>query len=183
MFAEFTNKIDDLIPFEIPNTWEWIRLGTVGESNIGLTYKSSDITNSKGILVLRSGNIQNGKMSYCDNLYVSCEVPQKAMIYKNDLLICARNGSRSLVGKCAIVDIEKASFGAFMTKFSSEFNPYIKIFLYSPTFRNQLDNVKTETINQITQKNLQNQLLPLPPFEEQIKIVNTINKIYSILDC
>ena len=38
MFAEFTNKIDDLIPFEIPNTWEWIRLGTVGESNIGLTY-------------------------------------------------------------------------------------------------------------------------------------------------
>ena len=122
-------------------------------------------------------------MSYCDNLYVSCEVPQKAMIYKNDLLICARNGSRSLVGKCAIVDIEKASFGAFMTKFSSKFNPYIKIFLYSPTFRNQLDNVKTETINQITQKNLQNQLLPLPPFEEQIKIVNTINKIYSILDC
>ena len=58
------------------------------------------------------------------------------------------------VGKCAIVDIEKASFGAFMTKFSSKFNPYIKIFLDSPTFRNQLDQCKRDTINQITQKRI-----------------------------
>ena len=169
--------IDDEIPFDIPDSWSWCRLGILGDTNIGLTYKPSDKIVSGGVLVLRSSNIQEGIMDYSDCVYVSCEIPERAMIHKGDILICARNGSRSLVGKCAIVDKDGMAFGAFMAKFQSSYNPYIKLFLDSPLFRNQLDGVKTETINQITQDMLKNQLIPIPPICEQERIINEVNRL------
>ena len=173
--------IDDEIPFEIPYSWEWVRLGTVGETNIGLTYQPSDKSDSSGTLVLRSSNIQDGKMNYEDCVFVSCEVPERARIQKGDLLICARNGSRSLIGKCAIVDKNDMAFGAFMAKFCSPFNSYIKLFFDSPLFRSQLEGVKTETINQITQDMLKRQLIPLPPLAEQERIVRKIEELLPLI--
>ena len=184
-YEKFDNSercIDDEIPFEIPDNWCWTRLGNIGETNVGLTYKPSDITDSTGILVLRSSNIQNNKICYSDNVYVRCTIPEKAFIYKGDLLICARNGSRSLVGKCAIFDEKRAAFGAFMAKFCSDYNDYIKLYLDSPMFRLQLEGVKTETINQITQSNLKKQLLPFPSKGEQKRIIEKINKITNLLE-
>ncbi|WP_303837080.1 restriction endonuclease subunit S [Ruminococcus flavefaciens] len=170
------------IPFDIPDSWVWCRLGSIGETNIGLTYRPSDKTLSGGTLVLRSSNIQNDKMDYNDNVYVSCDIPERAMISKGDILICARNGSRALVGKCAIVDKDGMAFGAFMAKYSSPFNQYIKLFIDSPIFRQQLDGVKTETINQITQDMLRNQLCPLPPLPEQKRIVAKIEELLPYIE-
>ena len=174
--------ISDEIPFEIPESWEWVRLGMIGETNIGLTYRPADKTISGGTLVLRSSNIQNDRMDYSDTVYVSCEIPERAMIHKGDILICARNGSRALVGKCAIVDKDGMAFGAFMAKYSSPFNQYIKLFIDSPSFRQQLDGVKTETINQITQDMLKNQLCPLPPVNEQIRIVEMFYRLLPYIE-
>lgn len=174
--------ISDEIPFEIPDSWEWVRLGMIGETNIGLTYRPADKTISGGTLVLRSSNIQNDRMDYSDTVYVSCEIPERAMIHKGDILICARNGSRALVGKCAIVDKDGMAFGAFMAKYSSPFNQYIKLFIDSPSFRQQLDGVKTETINQITQDMLKNQLCPLPPVNEQIRIVEMFYRLLPYIE-
>ncbi len=157
-------------------------MGNIGETNIGLTYKPSDITDSSGTLVLRSSNIKNNNMCYLDNVYVSCSIPEKSQIHKNDLLICARNGSRSLVGKSAIFDREEAAFGAFMAKFSSDYNHYVKLFLDSPLFRLRLEGVKTETINQITQFNLKQQLLPFPPIREQQRIIEKIAEISNLFE-
>ena len=171
--------IDDELPFEIPNSWIWERLGSIGETNIGLTYKPSDKTDETGKLVLRSSNIKDGRIVYDDNVFVNCNIPERSLIHKGDLLICVRNGSRNLVGKSAIVDIDNVAFGAFMAKFSSKINLYIKIFLDSPVFRNQLDSVKTETINQITQDMLKKQLIPIPPIEEQKRIVQRVNILFN----
>lgn len=174
--------ISDEIPFEIPDSWEWVRLGMIGETNIGLTYRPANKTISGRTLVLRSSNIQNDRMDYSDAVYVSCEIPERAMIHKGDILICARNGSRALVGKCAIVDKDGMAFGAFMAKYSSPFNQYIKLFIDSPSFRQQLDGVKTETINQITQDMLKNQLCPLPPVNEQIRIVEMFYRLLPYIE-
>ncbi len=179
--------IADEVPFEIPDTWEWVRLGSIGETNIGLTYKPSDkVDESKGIAVLRSNNIQKGKMDYSDLVYISCSVPERAMINKGDILICARNGSRALVGKSAIVDTDGMAFGAFMAKYTSLFsgllNQYILTFIESPVFRSQLDGVKTETINQITQDMLKEQLIPIPPLKEQHRINKKLKEIMPLVE-
>ena len=163
-------SLADEVPFDIPDSWEWVRLGSIGETNIGLTYKPSDVT-SDGIPVLRSNNIQNGQTDYSELLYVSCAVPERAYAHKGDILICARNGSRALVGKSAIVDADGMAFGAFMAIFRSPCNPYIHLFINSYLFRGQLEGATTTTINQVTQEMLKRQLCPLPPIQEQLRIV------------
>ena len=168
-------------PFEIPDSWEWVRLGDIGETNIGLTYKPSDIS-SKGTIVLRSGNIQKDKINLSDIVKVNLDIPESKKCYKNDLLICARNGSKKLVGKTAIIDKDGYTFGAFMAIFRSRFNHYIYYYLLSPLFRNEFDGISTTTINQITQENLNNRYIPLPPLNEQKRIVAKIEELLPFIE-
>ena len=173
-------SLADEVPFDIPDSWEWVRLGNIGETNIGLTYKPSDVT-SDGVPVLRSNNIQNGQIDFSELLYVSCAVPERAYAHKGDILICARNGSRALVGKSAIVDADGMAFGAFMAIYRSSCNPYIQLFINSYLFRGQLEGATTTTINQVTQEMLKRQLCPLPPIQEQLRIVQKYTELQPLI--
>lgn len=170
-------------PYALPSGWEWVRLGEIGETNIGLTYSPSDVADS-GTPVLRSSNIQNGKLDLSDIKRVSCDVKKTAYVQNGNLLICARNGSRALVGKTAIIENlkEKMAFGAFMAVFRSRANNYLLHFINSPLFRRVIDEVGTMTINQITQKNLRSTVCPLPPFEEQHRIVTKVDQLMALCD-
>ncbi len=168
------------IPFEVPESWCWCRLGDIVDTNIGLTYSPSDITKNEGIAVLRSNNIKDGKIVYDDLVYVNKEVSVRCLANKGDLLICARNGSRALVGKCALIEKDGMAFGAFMAIIRSDFNPYILHFINSPIYRERLDGVNTTTINQITQNNLCETLIPLPPLEEQEEIVKKVEELLPL---
>lgn len=168
-------------PFEIPKGWKWVRLGQIGFTNIGLTYSPKDVAEN-GTPVLRSTNIQNNKIDLNDLVYVRSDVPENKMCQIGDILICARNGSKRLVGKCAIIDEEGMSFGAFMAIYRSKYNKYINLLLNSYLFRRQLDDVNTVTINQITQEMLKNTICPLPPLEEQERIVAKVDELFAIID-
>lgn len=173
---------DDEKPFDIPDSWQWVRLGEIGETNIGLTYSPNDVS-SDGIIVLRSGNIQSGKIDYKDIVKVNLEIPENKFCRKGDILICARNGSKKLVGKAAIIDQDNLTFGAFMAKFRSQFNEYILFVINSPHFRKTLSgDVSTMTINQITQDMLKNFLFPLPPLAEQKRIVEKLEEILPLVE-
>ena len=164
-------------PFDIPQNWTWVRLGDIGETNIGLTYSPSNVS-SDGVIVLRSGNIQDGKIVLKDLVKVKMKIPKDKITNAGDILICARNGSKKLVGKAAIVPENGFSFGAFMAVVRSKFNPYILMVINSPYFRKTfVDEVGTTTINQITQSMLKNFLIPLPPLAEQNRIVARLEKI------
>jgi type I restriction enzyme S subunit len=165
---------EDEIPFDIPENWKWVRLGEIGFTNIGLTYKPSDIS-SNGTIVLRSSNIQNGKLDYNDLVKVSKDIPMTKMCQIGDILICARNGSKRLVGKSALIDKDGMSFGAFMAIYRSVCNEYILNIINSAYFRNtMLPETGTTTINQITQETLRYCMIPLPPLEEQKRILGKI---------
>ncbi|HFW1736004.1 TPA: restriction endonuclease subunit S, partial [Salmonella enterica subsp. enterica serovar Virchow] len=171
-------------PFELPVGWEWVRLGDIGETNIGLTYSPNNIKET-GTPVLRSSNIQNGILDFTDLVRVSgMEIKNSSYVEDGDLLICARNGSKTLVGKNALINSlsEPMAFGAFMAIFRCSYNNYVKIFLDSPSFRRNLDGVDTTTINQITQSNLKHTLIPFPPEIEQEKIKNTVFELISLCD-
>jgi type I restriction enzyme S subunit len=169
--------------FDIPPSWNWERLGNIGETNIGLTYSPKD-AGDKGIPVLRSANIQKGKIDLSDLVRVQKEVKDSVLVEAGDLLICARNGSKALVGKTAQIRglDEPMAFGAFMAIFRSCINDYIEVFLNSPVYRRNLDGVSTTTINQITQTNLRSTICPIPPVEEQHRIVAKVDELMKICD-
>jgi type I restriction enzyme S subunit len=101
-----------------------------------------------------------------------------------DLLICARNGSRNLVGKCALINEldEPTSFGAFMAVSRSLYNTWIFQVLNSDYFDRYLDESNSTAINQVTQKMLLALQIPFPPIAEQQRIVDKVNELFTILD-
>ncbi len=169
--------------YDIPETWRWCKLSECGTTNIGLTYSPQDVTVGDGTIVLRSSNIQDGAMDYNDIVKVKMDVPDNKMCHLGDILICARNGSKRLVGKSAIIDKEGMAFGAFMAIYRSQFNPYINYVLQSPHFRKSvLGGAETTTINQVTQDMLENYVVPLPPIEEQERIVKRLDELLPLCD-
>ena len=176
--------IDDEIPFEIPSGWEWCRIREISQSYIGLTYSPSEVS-SDGVIVLRSSNIQNGKISLNDIVRVKSSISEKLWVEENDIIICARNGSRKLVGKSAIIEevSEPMTFGAFMTICKTFLYRYVHVFLQSDLFFSQLRNVSgTTTINQLTQNNFNGFLIPIPPKREQERISNKLSDISPLVD-
>ena len=170
-------------PFDIPQTWSWVKLGDIASSNIGLTYRPTDIT-LDGIPVYRSDNIKNGVIDTSDIVRVNTKILNKQFLNEGDLLICARNGSRNLVGKNAIIEklIEPTSFGAFMAVCRSEYNHWIRILLNTEYFDRYLDNSNSATINQLTQNMLLSFHIPFPPLNEQHRIVAKIEELFAQLD-
>ena len=169
--------------FKIPNSWTWCKLGDIAQSNIGLTYKPTDITDN-GIPVYRSNNIRDRKIDKSDLVRVNAPILEKQFLNIGDLLICARNGSRRLVGKCAIIEEldEVTSFGAFMAVCRSEYNQWIFNLLNTTYFDRYLDDSNSTAINQVTQRMLLALHIPLPPLSEQQRIVQKIEELFSVLD-
>lgn len=176
--------IDDEIPFEIPEGWEWSRIREISQSYIGLTYKPSDVS-VDGTIVLRSSNIQNGKILLHDIVRVSTPISEKLWVKKNDIIICARNGSKKLVGKSAIVDTvdEPMTFGAFMAICKTPLYRYVHTYLQSDLFFNQLRVVSgTTTINQLTQNNFNGFIVPIPPKQEQQRICAKLSEVLPLIE-
>jgi type I restriction enzyme, S subunit len=172
---------EEEIPFEIPENWRWVRLGEISLLNIGLIFKPTEISN-EGTIVLRSSNIKNGKIDLSDIVRINKEIPVSKLAKKNDLLICVRNGSKKLVGKTAIIENDNFAFGAFMSICRSKCYKYLYYYLSSPLFRGNFDSVTTTTINQITQTNLKNRIVPLPPLAEQKRIVEKLDNVLANID-
>lgn len=152
----------------IPSDWETKRLKFLGVARNGLTYSPANISDkSSGTLVIRSSNIQNGKLQFQDNVYVKSIIPQDLMLHQGDIVICARNGSKSLIGKSAYVDSNiSATFGAFMMVFRTSVfeKKYIYWLLNSGIFNYYLGAYSTTTINQLTRENINNMYVPFCPF-------------------
>ena len=177
-YKKLLNLTDELVksrfvemfgdPATNPMGWPIKSLGDIADIFIGLTYKPSDISHN-GIIVLRSGNIQNGEIILSDIVRVKTNIRERLLVQKNDILMCSRNGSAQLVGKTALISVldESMTFGAFMTIIRSQYNKYLLSFFRSEAFFNQITSAKTSTINQITKSMLEEIFLPLPPLPLQ----------------
>lgn len=166
----------------IPEDWEVRELGDIGETIIGLTYKPENIK-ERGILVLRSSNVGESGLKYNDNVYVNVAVKERLIVIKNDILVCVRNGSRNLIGKCALIDekIAGQTFGAFMSVFRSKYNNYVYYQFKSFLIKKQIDENMGATINQITNKNLNSFKIPLPSLPEQTAIAEALSDTDSLI--
>ena len=170
---------------DIPSHWEVKSLRFIGDPIIGLTYSPDEICNdNEGVLVLRSTNIQGGKIIDKENVYVSTKINDKLTTKLNDILICSRNGSRQLIGKCGRIgkDFVGVSFGAFTTVFRSSANDFIYYVLSSQLFEYQSGLFLTTTINQLTVGAFNSFKVPLPPREEQTQIAKFLDHKTAQID-
>lgn len=189
---ERTAIINEAVSGEGKN-WERKKLKYVGKAIIGITYSPNDVSpNKKGILVLRSSNIQNGKLAFLDNVFINKEVSQKYFTKEGDILICARNGSAHLVGKCALIDTqnENLTWGAFMSIFRTEYGEYLYHYFNSDLFRRNIGLFSTSTVFQLTSDILNNLLVAFPKDKNELKQTiehiqtetQRINKIVSTIE-
>jgi type I restriction enzyme S subunit len=111
-------------------------------------------------------------------VFVDVDISEKLMVKHGDILICVRNGSRDLIGKCAYIDdrAKGMTFGAFMTVFRSPFHAFVFHQFQSNIIKRQIHEHLGATINQITNKSLNSFIVPLPPTEaEQTAIAEILS--------
>jgi type I restriction enzyme S subunit len=159
-----------------PTEWQRVRLGDVGKAIIGLTYSPKDVVSDGGTLVFRSSNIRGSKIDYDDQVRVVVPISKNLMTREGDILICARNGSRRLIGKNAYIKKEDAgnAFGAFMVVYRTENSEYVHHLFQSYLFRKEIEKDLGPTINQVTTGNLNSFKFWIPIPTEQKRIVSVL---------
>ena len=166
----------------IPDDWSVRTLGEIGQCLIGLTYDPKNIS-VNGVLVLRSSNIDNNTLQFGDDIYVEMEIPERINVREGDLLICVRNGSRPLIGKCALIERQAAgmTFGAFMSVFRSNDSRFVSYCFQSDIVKRQIHKHLGATINQITNKSLNSFEIPYPGSRERTAIAEALSDVDGLL--
>lgn len=169
---------DELLDLEGKPGVEMKFITDVAKSFTGLTYKPENVSDS-GTLVLRSSNINEDILSFDDNVFVQMLIPERAKVQESDILICVRNGSKRLVGKAAMItkEAEGMAFGAFMTILRS-FAINSKFLFYvwqSEKVRKQYKGDEAMPIAQITAKDFQRIVIPVPSLQDQQRIVSILD--------
>ncbi len=175
--------IDEEIPFEIPESWVWCKFQDIANSELGKTMNKASDKGSE-VPYLCSINVYWDKVDL-SNVKVapfSIAEKEKYLLQKGDLLIC--EGGE--VGRCAIWSNDKTMYYQnalhrvrFFGNISSKF---IQNVIRSYKTMGIIDkNSKGMTIKHFTKTALNSLYIPLPPFQEQQRIVAQIEKLFEQL--
>ena len=176
--------IDEEIPFEIPQGWEWERWGNISQS---IQYGYNAPALEKGIIkMVRISDIQNNKVLWEKVPY--CIIEEKDietyLLEVNDILFARTGGT---VGKSFLVEEvpEPAIYAGYLirTRYSQELCPqYLKSFMESQLYWEQLKSGTIATAQpNCNGKTLGRILLPIPPKAEQIRLVQKLASLIPVL--
>lgn len=163
--------------------WEVKELKELGDLINGLTYSPDDVRD-KGLLVLRSSNIQNGLIDFNDTVYVRTDIKGFKLSKPKDILVCVRNGSKNLIGKNAMIPkgIPLATHGAFMTMFRAKNAEFVFQLFQTDFYDSQVKADLGATINSINGKNLLKYEFPIPTNpKEQQKIASCLSTLDEVI--
>lgn len=181
---------EDEIPFEIPESWEWVRVNDIFNVKSAMRIHQTD-WQSSGIPFFRGRElvqlIKTGNVDF--DIYISKELYEKnkekgGVPRKNDILVTAVG----TIGKSYIVKGTKPFYykDAYILCFENIVNiypEYIKYCLDSPYMQNEIhrDSMAT-TVAQLTIIKAKEMLVPFPPLEEQHRIAAKIEEILPYID-
>lgn len=173
---------EDEIPFDIPESWEWVRWGTIAQS---IQYGFNAPAQETGrIKMVRISDIQNNQVQWETVPY--CEIDEKEisnyLLEENDILFARTGGT---VGKSFLVKgvEQEAIYAGYLirTRYSQRLCPdYLKLFMESDLYWRQLRNGTIATAQpNCNGQTLSKMLIPIPPAEEQNRIASEVQK-YSL---
>ena len=162
--------------------WEQRKLQNQVQFFSGLTYSPNDVK-SVGTFVIRSSNIKDNTLVPADNVYVNPDIANSEPVKKDDVIMVVRNGSKSLIGKHALVTrkINNTVIGAFMTGIRSSTPYFLDALLDTVNFKKEIYKNLGATINQITVGNLRKMTFKVPNESEKFKIGNLFKKLNYLL--
>lgn len=171
-------------------SWHTKPLGEIAEVIRGVTYQKHALLpegHPDGIALLRATNIQGQFVDYENPVTVPRSmVKDSQMLRPGDVLVASSSGSESVVGKNSmVVDHIAATFGAFCTLVRpSGVNPrFLAHFLGSSQVRQRWRAVaKGSNINNLRSSEIVGTPVPLPPLEEQRRIVAELEDQLGHLD-
>ena len=177
---------DEEKPFEIPDTWEWIRLTDVGEVSRGKSKhrpRNDRVLYDGGIYpLIQTGDVarSNGKITKCTAFYNDFGLAQSRMWSKGTLcMTIAAN-----IADVGILDFD-ACFPDSVVGFNA-FKPIVsnKYFLYMlMAYQNVLDSMATKSAQKnINLEIIQSLAYPLPPLAEQERIVSRVEELLAVCD-
>ena len=177
--------IDEEIPFEVPQGWEWERWGNIAQT---IQYGYNAPALEHGIIkMVRISDIQENCVLWDNVPY--CQIDENDietyLLKVNDILFARTGGT---VGKSFLVEEvpERAIYAGYLirTRYSSLLNPhYMKSFMESQLYWEQLKNGTIATAQpNCNGKTLAKMLLPIPPTKEQERIVEKLTQLSLFLD-
>ena len=177
--------IDEEIPFDVPQGWEWERWGNIAQT-IQYGYNAPALEHGV-IKMVRISDIQENCVLWDNVPYCLIEENDidTYLLKVNDILFARTGGT---VGKSFLVEEvpEKAIYAGYLirTRYSSLLNPrYMKSFMESQLYWEQLKNGTIATAQpNCNGKTLAKMLLPIPPTKEQNRIVKKLTQLSSFLD-
>ena len=175
--------IEDEIPFEVPEGWEWCRLGSITDN---IQYGLSNSAEQAGAYrLLRITDIQNSKVNWDIVPFTQTKEAKKYMLHINDIVF-ARTGAT--VGKSFLVkelpyESVYASYLIRIRLTGDISSDYIYQFFNSQCYWKQITGkavgVGQPNCNGTSLKEL---FIPLPPISEQIKIVPVANSFLKYVE-
>lgn len=187
---------EDEIPFDIPSTWSWIRLGDIVYNQTGLAYSKGDLEKkvSNPVRVLRGGNIQNG--AWCtkvDDVMIAPEFVKKDIFLKKNTFITPAVTSLEHLGKTALIkedhpDIVAGGFVLYLIPYYRDCDTFVEYlsYFFQSGFYNKFCKTITNKSGQafwnISRQKLMDLPIPLPPLAEQRRIVAKIEELFAEID-
>lgn len=169
--------IDAELPFEIPKTWEWVRMDNVFILNMGQSPKGDAVSEINNGIEFHQGKLFFGK-KYIVKSNQKTLTPTK-LAPANSILLCVR----APVGKVNITERELCIGRGLCSiqplgKLNMDFAYYV-LETYENIF---IKKATGTTFMAITSEVIKNQLFPLPPIEEQKRIVNKLNQLMPLIE-
>ena len=172
--------------FDIPESWTMVELNQLFDF---VDYRGKTPTKiSEGVFLITASNIRRAYMDYTRKEYISREEYEgrqsRGITQKGDLLFT----TEAPMGNAALCDLDECSCGQRIITFKeyTEETVLPALFMYfilSPQFQQQLlDNCTGTTAKGIKADKLKHFLLPLPPYEEQKRIVAKLEEILPLCE-
>lgn len=176
---------DEEIPFDIPANWVWVRLGEVSTLNGGYAFKSGDLKDLTGIRVIRISDFNELGIIKKDIIRTRYDKRyDKYLVLKEDILMAMTGGS---VGKNTFIyDLDEpmvTNQRVANIRVNDRINKkFIYYVINSPFVQNIIFNSKNSTNDNISMNLIKNFIIPIPPLEEQYRILEVIEKIMVEFD-
>lgn len=175
---------DEETVFELPQGWEWVRLGDVIEFVNGYAFKSSDFMD-EGIGIVKIGDIQGGKISTASMSRVQSEVvsglDENLRILSGDMVIAMSGATTGKLG------FNESNEVLYLNQRVGKINPYAieKDFLYLPLTVKIAENLAKSmgsAIPNLSTTQIKEIIVAIPPLQEQHRIVAKVDELMALCD-